>query len=42
MWWENKNICRWPILLVISKPKIVVGTILVQLIVEDVFTVYIT
>jgi len=22
VWWETKNICRWPILLVISVPKI--------------------
>jgi len=37
--WENKNKCRWPILLAISVPNFVVNakrTILVQLIVEDV------
>jgi len=36
VWWENKNICRWPILLVISVPKISVQATLVQLVVKNV------
>jgi len=37
---ENKNTCRWPIVLVISVPKSFVNGQLVQLSVEDVVTCF--